>query len=293
MSLEVSICICTRNRPEELRLALESITKSRLAPVQVVISDDGDDDGVAPPRADQQLPITYVRGPRRGLGANRNSAAAAATGSHLLFLDDDAKLGADFLETVGKTLAALPAEQAKKVIVTGVEINHGHTVKPNEQSLLGFQSRPYREGEDLHTVVINASLFPRGVFEEIGFDPSLSYGYDEVDLTTRAVAAGFRIVPCFEAANVHTPAESGRGGYSSSANASRLYVTLKRRRWTERSRVRAWSGFCFAGAHLFLASVKRRGIAGVGEARQTIAQARRYYSTYLESGRLADGAVKG
>jgi glycosyltransferase involved in cell wall biosynthesis len=294
MSLEVSVCICTRNRPEELRLALNSIARSTVAPVQIVISDDGDDaGGLTQLLAEQELPISYVHGPRRGLGANRNNAVAAASGSHLIFLDDDALLGEDFLATVATALAALPATEAAKAIVTGVEINRGHTVKPNEQSLLGFQSRPYRDGEVMHTVVINASLFPRGVFEALGFDPSLSYGYDEVDLTTRAVAAGFTIVPCFEAANVHTPSLAGRGDYSSFANASRLYVTLKRRRWTERSPVRAWAGFALAGAHLLVASVKRRGLAGVGEARRTISQARDYYSRYLESGRLADRAAAG
>jgi GT2 family glycosyltransferase len=290
--LDVSVCVCTRNRPDDLRRCLESISRSRVQPRQVVVSDDGDDDPSG--RHDpSNLSITYVPGPRTGLGANRNNAVAAATGSHLLFLDDDAMLGEDFLMTVEMALAAMPAELAAKAIVTGVEINHGHTVRPNEQTLLGFQSRPYRKGEPLHTVVINASLFPRAVFDAVGFDPSLSYGYDEVDLTTRAVASGFTIVPCFEAANVHTPSLSGRGEYSSFANASRLYVTLKRRRWTERSRLRGWSGFALASAHLVAASAKRQGLAGIGDARRTIAQARGYYSRYLESGRLADGAVGG
>jgi glycosyltransferase involved in cell wall biosynthesis len=293
MSIEASICICTRDRPEEVRQALESISRSTLPAAQIVISDDGTDDSLAATLDSQALPITYSRGPRLGLGANRNNAIAAATGSHLLFLDDDARLGERFLEKIEATLEALPPASAARTILTGVEINRGHTVKPNEQDLLGFQSRPYRPGEPLRTVVINAGVFPRAVFDQVGFDPSLSYGFDEVDLTTRAVAGGFVIVPCFEAANLHLPAESGRDEYDSFANASRLYVTLKRRRWTEGSRLRGWAGFAIAGVHLLLASVKRRGLAGIGEAGKTIAQAKRYYSCYLNSDRLADGAVRG
>jgi GT2 family glycosyltransferase len=287
--LEVSVCICTRNRIDNLFHCLASISTSTLRPTQVVISDDGDNDSLTALLADNSLPITYTPGPRLGLGANRNNAVTAATGSHLLFLDDDATLGADFLSAIDETLAAMAPELASNAIVTGVEINRGATVKPNEQGLLGFQSRPYRPGEPLRTVVINASLFPRNVFEKVRFDPNLSYGFDEVDLTTRAVANGFTIVPCFEAANVHMPSESGRSDYSSFANASRLYVTLKRRRWTERSILRAWAGFFLASIHLLLASIKRRGLtAGICEARRTVDQARVYYRRYLDSGRLVD-----
>jgi glycosyltransferase involved in cell wall biosynthesis len=288
-SLAVSVCICTRNRAPELLLALESISNSSLDPVQVVVSDDGDDDSVAALLADQELPITYVRGPRTGLGANRNSAIDAATGDYLLFLDDDAALGEDFLATVARDLAELSPERAVQTIVTGVEINRGQKVRPNEQDMLGFQSRPYRPGERLRTVVINATLFPREVFERVRFDPSLAYGFDEVDFTTRACAAGFEIVTCFEAANFHNPSPSGRDGYNGLASASRLYVTFKRRRWTERSRLRAWVGAAVAGGHVYLAAVKRRGLSGLGEASRTIGQARGYYRAYLSSRANAGG----
>lgn len=291
--LDVSVCICTRNRAAELLECLQSISRSSVRPTQVVISDDSDGEEAAAVAAEQALPITYTRGPRIGLGANRNSAIEVATGAYLLFLDDDAALGERYLEIVTRSLRELPAERAVRTIVTGVEINRGHTVKPNEQGLLGFQSRPYREGEPLRTVVINASLFPRALFERVRFDPSLSYGFDEVDLTTRAVAGGFTIMPCFEAANFHNPSEAGRGEYDSFANASRLYVTLKRRRWTEGSRLRAWLGFGVGAGHLLLSSVKRMGFAGFGDARRTLARARAYYGDYLSSGRRLDARAAG
>jgi len=280
-TLSVSVCICTRNRPAELRRALDSIAASSLQPSQVIVSDDGGEAATAALVAAHPLTITYTEGPRSGLGANRNHAISVATGDYLLFLDDDGTLGETFLGQVERALAELDPEDRARAIVTGADIEDGRVVTPNDQGLLGFQSRAYRPGEPLHTVVINAALFPRRVFESIRFDTHLKYGFDEVDITTQAVARGYDIVACFDAVNYHFPSTVGRGEYQRLAGASRLYVTLKRRRWTEGSPLRGWLGFALAVAHLYAAAVKRRGFAGVGEARRTVAQARAYYAAYV------------
>jgi glycosyltransferase involved in cell wall biosynthesis len=280
---KITICICTRDRPTELRRALDSILESTIRPNQVIVSDDGSEPDTAASVAEHPLAITYTEGPRTGLGANRNHAVSMATGDLLLFLDDDGTLGETFLEKAKGALAELDPEEQPKVIVTGADIEAGHLVVPNEQGLLGFQSRSYRPGEPLRTVVINAALFPRHVFDSIRFDTNLQYGFDEVDITTQAVARGYRIVPCFEAINFHFPSSQGRGDYRPLANASRLYVTLKRRRWTEGSFLRGWGGFIFAAAHLFAASARRSGLTGIGEARKVVAQARSYHAAFLTS----------
>jgi len=259
------------------------VSQSSLAPKQIVVSDDSDDDTVASLVADHPLSITYTRGPRSGLGANRNHAISLTTGEHLLFLDDDAALGKDFLREVDSCLVSMPAERRVKAIVTGVEIKSGCTILPNKQGFLGFQSRPYRRREPLQTVVINAALFPRRLFDDVQFDPQLIYGSDEVDITTQAVSLGFEIAPCFTAANYHYQSLVGRAEYRSFTDASRLYVTLKRRRWTEGSRLRGWGGFWFAALHAYLAAIKRRGLPGILEAQGTIAQARAYYANFLQS----------
>jgi glycosyltransferase involved in cell wall biosynthesis len=291
-SLSVSICICTRNRTRELSRALDSIAGSTRAPGQIVVSDDGSDGETESLAAEHRLEITYTRGPRSGLGANRNHAVSVATEDYLLFLDDDATLGETFLEQTGRALGELSPQTRAKTIVTGADIEEGGVVLPNNQGLLGFQSRPYRPGEALHTVVINAALFPRQVFDHLQFDTNLKYGFDEVDITTQAVALGYEIVPCFDAVNYHYPSTIGRDDYGRLASASRLYVTFKRRRWTEGSRLRGWLGFALAAGHLYAASVKRSGVAGIAEARQTVAQARAYHAVFLASTPGANGSIR-
>ncbi len=281
-TIAATICICTRDRPQELRRALDSVAASTLAPVQVVVSDDGD--GAEAIATAHPLEIVYTRGPHSGLGANRNHAISVATGDYLLFLDDDGTLGKRFLEQVDGALTGLDPDIRRQVIVTGADIEAGRLVTPNDQGLLGFQSRPYRMGEPLQTVVINAALFPRRVFDHVRFDTNLRYGFDEVDITTQAVALGYTILPCFDAVNYHFPSTDGREEYQALASASRLYVTLKRRRWTEGAKLRGWLGFALAVAHLYAASAKRSGRAGLREARTTVAQAKRYYSAFLAAG---------
>jgi len=279
----ISVCICARNRPDELRRALTSVSQSSFAPKQVVVSDDSDDDRVASLVDEYPLSITYTRGPRSGLGANRNHSISLVTGEHLLFLDDDAALGRDFLREIGDCLASMPPERRAKTIVTGAEVQSGRTITPNKQGFLGFQSREYRPNEPMRTVVINAAVFPRSLFDKVRFDPSLIYGYDEVDITTQAVALGYTITPCFEAANTHYPSAIGRDEYRPYIHASRLYVTLKRRRWTEGSRLRGWGGFWLGAVHVYLASVRRCGLSGVGEARRSVTYALTYYTNFIHS----------
>ena len=138
--------------------------------------------------------------------------------------------------------------------------------------------------------MINAALFPRELFDRVRFDPRLKYGLDEVDLTTQAVACGYRIVPCFEASNSHFPSDLGREGYGEAAIAARLYVTLKRRRFTEGSRLRGWTGFGLAAAHAYLAACKRYGPrAGTRLGNRTLKAAWSYYEKYKRGQGLSGG----
>lgn len=272
---------------------MESAIASRPAAHQIVVADDSAGEETERLVRAQETKIDYVRGPRTGLGANRNAAIDAADGDFLLFLDDDAVLGESFLAKMEAKLGTVPASQRRRTILAGTELNRGRTVVPNEQNLLGFQSRPYRRGEALRTVVINAALFPRELFDRVRFDPRLQYGLDEVDLTTQAVACGYRIVPCFEASNLHFPSAVGREGYGEAAIAARLYVTLKRRRFTEGSRLRGWTGFGLAAAHVYLAACRQQGLkVGTQLGSRTLRTAWRDYEKYKrERGLGEEGTV--
>jgi len=234
-----SICICTRNRPEDLRIALRSVAASEYPVWQTVVSDDSTDDRTASLVAREYPGVTFVEGPRRGLCANRNVAAAAVTGTHVVFIDDDAALGNTYLREIMFAYDAVPPEERDRTIVTGLERLRGALVFPSDISFLGFQSKDYRPDSRLRTFVINATAFPVGLFEEQGFDENLVYGSDEVDFALRCVARGFQIVLAPRAINDHYSSMINRDEYRPFYAASRFYVTFKRYWYVERKPLRA------------------------------------------------------
>lgn len=274
MRPRVSVCICTRNRPQELRRCLGSIARSTLRVDEIVVSDDSTDEHTADMLRANRNEARYLKGPRAGLGANRNRALLAVGGDYVLFLDDDACLGETFLE---RALGCAAAHADKsRIIVTGCENNYGTIVRSHAQSFLGFQHVPYGGDTGLKTIVINSTLFPRGLFEVARFDEKLVYGYDEVDIASQAICHGYHIVHSEGAVNFHYPSPVNRSYYKPYLDVSRLYVTFKRYALYEKSYVKAVSFAALAPMHCLLAASKRHGTAGLGEAWRAIAVAARF-----------------
>ena len=252
----VTVIICTRHRPQELAACLSSLLRTSFPVAEVIVSDDGtqhDSREVA-----LRFGATWTAGPKRGLGPNRNHALTLAKSTHVLFLDDDATLGRGFLANCVRRLevSRLPVTAT---IVTGVEVRaDGHWAIPHDQDFLGYQRRRYRADETMKTVVINSALFPRGLFSTVHFDEQLVYGYDEVDLTSRAVRAGYSIISAPDAVNHHNPSPINREYYRPRQEAARLYVTAKRRLVTERSPGRAAVFLAVAIPHLAANAVAGR-----------------------------------
>jgi GT2 family glycosyltransferase len=128
---------------------------------------------------------------------------------------------------------------------------------------LGFQRRIYDPGAPLHTVVINAAIWPRRLFDEVGFDERLLYGSDEVDLSYSALAAGYRIEACPAAVNEHLPSAMGRTGYRLNAHASRLRATTKRYWRTQRRRPTAIAFVGIGVVHLMFTLLRDEGPGGI------------------------------
>ena len=277
MEPRVSICICTRNRPAELLRCLESLRESSHPVDETVVSDDSTDERTAEMLRGEPAvsSLIYVRGPKRGLGANRNRALGAASGDYILFLDDDACLGREFVDralAVARTQNELGCD---RIVVSGCENNRGEIVRAHDQSFLGFQNVPYQTRTGLNTIVINSTLFPKTLFSAVKFDERLVYGCDEVDVALQAVRHGFRIVHSDDAINFHYPSSVNRSYYAPHLNVSRLYITFKRYAIYERTPLKALIFALLGPAHCMLASIKRRGLSGIADAWRAIAAAAR------------------
>ena len=291
--VKVVLCICTRNRPAELRRALSSVAASSEQPALVIVSDDSDHE-LQPETADvsREFPsVTYVTGPRRGLSANRNNCLTRVpSGTDLvLFIDDDVVVPREFIGTAVKAFLDAP----EHTIITGFEYRDGFRVLPHNSSFWGHQEKPPSGAEDLHAVCINATAFPRSLFDLVRFDELLRYGSDEIDFCVRAENAGFRVL--FDPALFvyHERSPVNRREYVEFQDASRLYATYKRYRWVERRPVKAALYAMLAPAHVLTSvAMRRRRPGDVLLAFRAIAKARRYAQTYRRSsavGRKAGG----
>jgi len=259
------VCICTRNRPEELKKALDSLKDSTYPIFEVIVSDDSTNNDTKTLIHADYPHVKYLVGPRKGLGANRNKALTSVTGSHVLFIDDDVILGKNFLQSIFTHLEAYVTKdkaEINNIIVTGIENQNGQLVFPQEQDFLGHQKIEYQAGDTVKTVVINSTVFPSNLFKKLLFDEKLVYGCDEVDFTTRTVGKGFKIILCTDAVNFHFPSNINRDFYKPYHEASRLYVTFKRYFSTEQNILKALAFLSIAVPHTIAYTFKVKGLQG-------------------------------
>ena len=109
----ISVCICTHNRSEGLRRALETLAGQcdiDLGAIEVLIVDNNctDDTPHVVEEFRGSLPIRRVRESQRGLAHARNKAVADFRGDVLLFTDDDVRLAPDWLAAYSDAISRFP-----------------------------------------------------------------------------------------------------------------------------------------------------------------------------------------
>ncbi len=85
----VSIIVCTHNRKRLLVKALESAFRQHYDPAEIIVLDDGSNDGTSDVVAGYGDAVRYHWQPPAGTVAARNAACQMAAGHYIAFLDDD------------------------------------------------------------------------------------------------------------------------------------------------------------------------------------------------------------
>ncbi len=87
--MNITVIIPTHNRAGLLTRALDSVLAQTLAPLEVILVDDGSTDGTDALIADRYPLVRYLKQKNRGVSAARNRGIAEARGEWIALLDSD------------------------------------------------------------------------------------------------------------------------------------------------------------------------------------------------------------
>ncbi len=204
----VSVIVPTRNRPEQLRDAIESIFAQTLAATEIIVIVDGADDHAtiaeletlaARHRAETTTLEWIVQRERRGPAAARNRGMDAAIGEWIAFLDDDDVWFPDKLE---RQVVRCQSSDAALVIGAHAVLRRSpsgaETVMADRQPAAGEPLAEFlfcraRLGGKKGHLFTPTLLLNRAAADSARFDEDLRV-HEDWDLLLRLEALGARVV---------------------------------------------------------------------------------------------------
>jgi glycosyltransferase involved in cell wall biosynthesis len=205
----LSVTVITRNRTLDLRRALTSLQAQSKQPAEIVVSDDSDDSVAAGVEAlAEEFGAVYVRGPRRGLYANRNHAALAARGTHIRTMDDDHELPAG---NIAACQAAIEADPLAVWVMNEVWPSHRTLEQgrrpPPQLTPRGYSVTP-TPGRPMWGLSDGAAIFPKAIFDRgERYSEAFPMGAAYLEFGSRLHWRGYRIRHLADTYVIHHVAE--------------------------------------------------------------------------------------
>jgi GT2 family glycosyltransferase len=112
---DVSVVVCTRDRPAALARCLESLRRARVPPREILVVDNAPSTDATQRLVAAMPGVRYIREPRPGLAIARNAGVRATTGAIVAFTDDDVVVAAEWAARLLPPFAA-----ARVMAVTGL-----------------------------------------------------------------------------------------------------------------------------------------------------------------------------
>jgi GT2 family glycosyltransferase len=236
----VSIVMVTYNAADWARRALQALRERTEACYELIVVDNDSSDGTAELlRSELRQAILVLNERNRGFGSGNNQGAARARGRYLLFLNNDALVGPDWLPplleriesderigAVGPRLLNLDGSlQIAGALLSrsGSTLEHGYGEDADADAFRFPRIVDYLSGACL--------LVRRAAFDEVGgFDPVYELAYfEDADLCLSLGARGYRVVYEPRSTVTHVRGASPRGGIGSTLAPRNRSVF--RRRW--------------------------------------------------------------
>jgi GT2 family glycosyltransferase len=204
MTITVSIVIPSHNRPDLLRLCLQSVRHYAPADTQLIVVDDGSADAVVSGAA-AEFGVTVLRNDRPlGFAAAANRGIAAATGSVIELLNDDTEVEPGWADAAlahfsDPTIAAVaplvlqgpPTAGTPIIDSAGDEYDLGGFARKrgHGESLTGR----FREPCEVFGASASSAFYRADVLRAVGgFPADFGAYFEDVDLAWRIRTAGYR-----------------------------------------------------------------------------------------------------
>ena len=208
----VTVAVCTRDRPDDMRLCLEAISKLDYPYLDILVVDNAPQTDATKELIESHYSeVRYVREPRPGLDWARNRAILEAKGEIIAYTDDDVVVDPGWV----KGLAEVFSENPEVMAVTGLVVPY--ELEAESQVLFeayggfgrGFERKWYRNLEDkLPWQWLGAGQFGTGanmayrrsIFETIGFFDlaldvgTITNGGGDLEMFIRILKAGHTLV---------------------------------------------------------------------------------------------------
>jgi GT2 family glycosyltransferase len=209
VSSSVSVVVCTRDRPQDLRRCLAALAACEPRPAEVIVVDNAPATDATSAVVREFAGVRYLREPRPGLSHARNAGARAASGEVVAYTDDDVEVRSDWVGSL-----ALPFADPSVACVTGIVIpanlgsaaacifefdvgGFGRELKPRRFDA-GFLRRRWWQSPDVWQIGAGANMaIRRSALAAVGlFDTRLGAGAsgcsEDSELWFRLLRAGLQ-----------------------------------------------------------------------------------------------------
>ena len=188
--MKVSVVIPTYNRKHTLTRAIESILSQTIKPLEIIIVDDGSNDGTREWIKEKYPFIKYLNQNNSGVSASRNRGIFSANGNWIAFLDSDDEWTPEKLE---RQLSILSSDKEAVFCHTNeIWIRNGTRVNQMRKHEK-YGGYIFEKCLDMCRISPSSSIIKKEVFDHIGyFDESLIV-CEDYDLWLR-IAAHYKIL---------------------------------------------------------------------------------------------------
>ncbi len=227
----VGFIVVTHNRRVELMGCLESIRRQNYTNKQIIVVDNGSEDGTGE-AVRQHFPEANIVALSDNLGAaaGRNRAIEVTSGSICVLLDDDAYLiDPDATECAVKRLEGDP-----KLAVISFQVCSASTSLPERRNVPFSHKRiPLEDTPCAYFSSCGAAIRKSALCEVGGFWEMLFWGGEELELSYRVLDLGYTMMyaPTIRVAHLHTATARPKGRWVYSAARNRCWVAVRHLPW--------------------------------------------------------------